>query len=204
MTRILLIRHATADQLGRVLYGRTPGVHLNSLGLWQARALAEELKRRYKINSVISSPLERALETAQMIADAQNLKVAIEEAFNELDFGRWVGKSFSELDDLPEWRQYNRFRSLARAPEGESLMEAQARAWARLDTLRKRFDNAVVAIVSHGDIVKALLLLLLGMPLDYVARFEVEPASVSELMLGDGEPVVQRINQVVWTRGGAA
>ncbi len=116
-----------------MLYGRTPGVHLNEEGCRQAQELGEALKGRYKIDAVVSSPLERATETAQFIADPQNLVVSTEEGLNELKFGAWVGKPFSELKDLEQWRQFNKHRSTTCAPGGESLGEAQARAWKSLE-----------------------------------------------------------------------
>src|SRR5256885_10904215 len=97
MTRILLIRHGSTDLLGRVLYGRMPGVHLNEEGRRQARAVGEALKARYTIDGVVSSPLERALETAQFVADSQNVNVSTDDGLNELEFGTWLGKPFTEL-----------------------------------------------------------------------------------------------------------
>jgi broad specificity phosphatase PhoE len=87
MIRILLIRHGTTDLLGRVLYGRMPGVHLNSAGVAQAHSLAQGLQARHQLTDVISSPMERALETAQPIAERQGLAVSADEAFTEIDFG---------------------------------------------------------------------------------------------------------------------
>jgi broad specificity phosphatase PhoE len=201
MTRILLIRHGSTDLLGRVLYGRMPGVLLNEEGRRQARATGEALKQRYTIDAVISSPLERATQTAQFIADPHGLDVSINEGLNEVECGTWVGKPFSDLKDCEEWLKFNRLRSLTRAPEGESLMEVQARAWKSLETIQARHPEGTVAAITHGDVVRSLLLLLLGMPLDYILRLEVAPASVSEIVLGGSEPLVSSINQSVWLCG---
>lgn len=198
MTRILLIRHGSTDLLGRVLYGRLPGVHLNEEGCRQAKETGQALKTRYKIDAVVSSPLERATETAHFIADPQNVRVSTEEGLNELEFGEWVGKPFSELKDLEQWRQFNRHRSTACAPGGESLGEAQARAWKSLDGVRARHQDATVAAITHGDIIRGLLMLLLGMPLDNILRLEIAPASVSEIMFGGGDPLVYSINETVY------
>jgi|SRR5690242_9756925 broad specificity phosphatase PhoE len=201
MTRILLIRHGSTDLLGRVLYGRMPGVHLNEEGRSQARATGEALKQRYAIDAVVSSPLERATQTARFVADPQGLDVAIDEGLNELECGTWVGKPFSDLSRCEEWQQFNRLRSLTRAPEGESLMEVQARAWKSLESIQARHPQGTVAAVTHGDVVRSLLLLLLGMPLDHILRLEVAPASVSEIVLGGSEPLISSINQSVWSWG---
>lgn len=198
--RILLIRHGTTDLLGRVLYGRMAGVHLNAEGCRQARVLAEKLKERYRISEVVSSPLERAVETARFIADAQGLDVSIDEGINEIDFGSWMGKTFTELLETDAWKRYNRLRATARPPDGEFMTEVQTRAWNTVERIlarHKQAENAVVAVVSHGDVVRALLILLLGMPLDHIYRLEVAPASVSEVLI-DGHPRVLGINLLPW------
>jgi broad specificity phosphatase PhoE len=198
MTRILLIRHGSADLLGRVLYGRMPGVHLNKEGQRQAQETGETLKVRCTIDAVISSPLERATETAHFIAAPQGVAVATEEGLNELEFGAWVGKPFSELNDLDQWRQFNKHRSMMRAPGGESLMDVQARAWRSLENISAHHRNATVAAITHGDVIRCLLMLLLGMPLDHILRLEIGPASVSEVMLGGGDPLVYSMNESVF------
>ncbi len=197
--RILLIRHGAVDLLGRVLYGRMPGVHLNEEGLAQAHRMTEVLKKRYRIDEVVSSPLERALETAQIVADAHALGVTVDEGVNEVDVGAWMGRSFGEIFEDDLWKRYNQFRSIASPPGGELIMQVQTRALASLEQIVARhrsLDNATAAIVSHGDVIRSLLILLLGMPVDHIHRLEVAPASVSEVLFGLAQPRVLNINQV--------
>lgn len=198
MIRILLIRHGSTDPLGRVLYGRTPGVHLNSEGRRQAEAVARMLKQRYTLREVVSSPLERTCETAQYIADAQGLDLTTEEDLNEIDFGSWMGMSFEELGDREDWRRYNASRSTTSPPGGESMMQVQARAWRGLANIMCRYqpgEDVSIAVVSHGDVVRGLLLLMLGMAIDHIHRLEIAPGSVSEVLVGAGEPRVVHVNQ---------
>jgi probable phosphoglycerate mutase len=186
MIRILLIRHGTTDLLGRVLYGRMPGVCLSQTGLDEARALAAALKERYDIQEVVSSPLERAQRTAQFLAESQDLSITIDEGLNEIDFGEWMGLSFDELANLQLWHQYNYSRSITHPPGGESMMEVQARAWKALLGVFERHnvhETRTVAVVSHGDVIRVLLILLLGMSLDHIHRLEIAPASVSEVWI---------------------
>lgn len=197
--RILLIRHGSIDLLGDVLYGRTPGVHLNAGGSREADQLAEKLKQRYEIDEVVSSPLERAVETARFVATAQGLGFSIEEAINEIDFGSWTGKNVTELRESEEWKRYNELRSTSTPPGGECMMQVQTRAWSCLETIAARYQNrteATVAVVSHGDVIRGLLILLLGMPLDYIHRLEVSPASVSEISLEARQPRVITVNDI--------
>ncbi len=199
MTRILLIRHGSTDPLGRVLYGRMPGIHLNAEGRRQSENLAQTLKQRYRLSEVIASPMERTHETAQFIADAQGLSITTEKEINEIDFGSWMGMSFDQLREREDWRRYNEFRSTAWPPGGESMMEVQARAsrgLAKIVDRHQHREDVTIAIVSHGDVVRALLLLMLGMAIDHIHRLEVAPASVSEVLLGAGEPRVVNVNQI--------
>jgi broad specificity phosphatase PhoE len=198
MIRILLIRHGSTDLLGRVLYGRMPGVHLNAEGIDQANALAKILKTRCSLREVISSPMDRAIETARPIAEAQAVDISVDEAFNEIDFGSWMGKPFPELHDLELWKRYYRFRATTRPPGGESMMDVQSRAWGGIALILERYqqaEDAAVAVVTHGDVVRALLLLVLGMSIDHIQRIEAAPASVSEILIRRSELRVRTMNE---------
>lgn len=197
--RILLIRHGVVELMGRVLYSRMPGVHLSEEGTRQAQALANALQERFRITEIVASPLERALETARPIAETQGLGVRIDEAFIEVDAGSWMGKPFDELYASEEWKTYNEHRSLACPPGGEFIIDVQTRAWLGVRNILRRYntaDDTTVAVVSHGDVIRGLLILLLGMPVDHIHRLEVAPASVSEISVGNGQPRVLAINQL--------
>lgn len=199
MTRILLIRHGDTDLTGRVLYGRMPGVHLSAEGHRQAQALAASIAARYQVNHLISSPLERAIETAQYLSDAVGLPIATHEGVVELDYGSWLGKSFDDIRESAHWQHYNRLRSLIGPPEGEMMLEVQTRAWSALREIMEPYldaEDATVAVVSHGDVIRSLLVLLLGMPLDNIYRVEVSPASLNEIVFDGHYGRVARINQL--------
>lgn len=182
MTVFLFIRHAAADHVGRALVGRSPGVHLNALGRSEAEALAQRLEPA-PIAAVYSSPLERALETAGPIAEAQDLEVRTADAFVEVDFGEWTGMTLEDLEQDDRWRWWNESRSTARAPAGEGMTEVLARAMGGVRSLAARHADEWVAVVSHCDVVRPLLAHFAGMPLDHVLRLEVAPASVSAVRL---------------------
>jgi broad specificity phosphatase PhoE len=198
MIRILLIRHGNTDTVGRVVYGRMPGVHLSEQGRRQAEAAGQAIRRRYQLHQVISSPMERAQETAGLIARPQNLSVSIDEAFNELDVGQWTGKTIEDLQSSPSWKQYNQLRSLYAPPGGERLIDVQQRSWNALDRMIREQREGTVAIVTHGDVIRSLLLLFLGAPLDHILRLEVGTGSVSEVNFDDGQPLVRTINEQFW------
>src|SRR4051812_46385865 len=96
MTKFLLIRHASHDLLGKVLVGRTPGVHLNAKGKMEAERLAQRLGLQ-TIGAIFTSPSERAQETAWPVAERLGLHARVLPAVDEIDFGEWRGKTFAEL-----------------------------------------------------------------------------------------------------------
>jgi broad specificity phosphatase PhoE len=154
-----------------------------------ARTLAER-----KLAAVVSSPMQRARETAAIVAAPHGLEVLEVAGLNEIDFGDWTGMTFEALHDAPGWAAFNTFRSTAPIPGGETMLAAQARAVATVAVLAARFPEAEVAAVSHGDIVKAVVAHALGVPLDLFHRIEIEPASRSVIALGPGATRVLGVN----------
>jgi probable phosphoglycerate mutase len=188
-----LIRHASYDLLGHVLAGRSPGHSLNETGRTEAVRLADTLATR-PVVALISSPVQRARETAVPISARLNLPIAIEPDLDEINFGDWTGRRFDELHPSHEWRVFNQLRSAAQIPGGETMLCAQARAVSAILRLRTAWPEGEIAIVSHGDIVKALLAYFLGVPLDLFRRIEIAPASRSVVRLHAAEVRIEAMN----------
>lgn len=188
MTVFHLVRHAEHDLLGRVLTGRMPGVSLNERGREQALALARYFSG-CPIAAVVSSPLERAQETAAPIAAALGLDVTTDAGLDEIDFGDWTGMAFEALQGLPEWQAWNQFRGTASTLGGEIMLEALARALRTLERLHRVYPYGELVLVSHQDMLKAVLAQSLGAPLDLMHRFELAPASRSVLQMFDDDSV---------------
>ncbi len=194
MTTFLLIRHGETDAVGREIMGWRPGWHLNANGREQAQRLAERLARR-PIQAFYTSPLERAVETAAILAAPHALEAQPEPDFAEVRFGAWEGCKFGELERMEEWRQYNRFRACVRPPGGEMLVEVQTRMVRRLQSLAREHREGTVAVVSHGDALRSALALYLGISLDMILRFEISPASLSVLEVTDWGSRVTLLNE---------
>jgi probable phosphoglycerate mutase len=195
-TTFFLVRHAAHDRVGSILCGRMAGVTLGDAGKAQARRLSERFARE-NVACLLTSPLERAVETAEPIAARIGEPAQISEAITEIDFGAWSGMSFEALAQDPRWTAWNGARSVSRPPGGESMLEAQGRIVGALADLRDRHPGRSVLLVSHSDVIKAALLYHLGMSLDSYARIEIEPASISTLVVGDWGSKVLRLNEVV-------
>jgi broad specificity phosphatase PhoE len=182
VTAFYLIRHGACDHVGRRLAGRTPGVSLNAAGQAQAEALVERLGG-VPLAAIYASPLERARQTAAPLARRAGLPILESAALAELDFGEWTGHAIEELGPREDWRSYNAFRSGSSAPAGEAMIAAQGRIVGELLRLRDAHPTGAVALVSHGDILRAALTYFLGMPLDLLLRLDIAPGSVSILDL---------------------
>lgn len=189
MTRVILVRHGSHDRLNRILCGRMPGVSLSAQGRDEADRLAEALRGRGAA-ALLSSPQSRTRETAAPIAAALGLALSEEPGLDEIDFGDWTGRALPDLAGDPAWQAWNTHRADHRPPGGESMGEAQARA---LAALLARSEECLIA-VSHGDVIRAVLLGILGLSVSAYDRLVVEPASISVVEFWPGGGRVCSVN----------
>ena len=190
------MRHAEHTQYNQCLSGRAADVPLSEVGRAQAQALAGYLSRD-GIARVECSPLDRTRETATYIADTSGVPLASREALIEIDMGDWTGRAMGSFGDDPAWRAWNEQRGSARIPGGESMGEAQDRIVGHIIRVAAEQDGRTVALVSHSDMIRAALAWALGLGLDNLLRFDIDPASVSRLVVGEWGARVLSINERV-------
>src|SRR5690242_11327595 len=193
MNRFFLIRHGATDLTGIEIYGRTGEVPLGTAGYAQAARVAQRLEGE-AITAVYSSPQERSVATARPLAERAGQQIRIAADLDEVDFGAWTGCRFSDLHDDERWRAFNTIRSCTRIPEGELILEVQSRAVRFIETLVDPERDASIALFSHGDVIRAALAYYLGLPLDMMLRFHIDPGSISILELGASGPAIRCIN----------
>jgi probable phosphoglycerate mutase len=193
MSQFYLIRHGDHDWLKKGIAGRIAGVHLNALGLAQAEALPQRLES-VTFAKIITSPLERAIETGAPLARAKGLAPVIAPEINELDFGDWNGQLTEMLHADPRWADWVRHRSVRRMPGGELITEVQARVVGFLERLHLENPHGHYALFSHGDSIRSALCHWMGLPLDLMPRLQVDPASISILSLDERGPMVLGVN----------
>ncbi len=183
---MLLIRHGENDYSKKArLAGRLPGIHLNEKGRKQAEDLAEALKAA-PIKAVYSSPLERALETAEPIAKVLGKTVKVEAGLLESDVGEWQGKSVRRLALTRYWKIIQRSPSRAGHPGGETFMQTQARIVAALDAICAKYKpRDLVACVFHADPIKLAVAHYIGLPLDHFQRLGCDTGSATLLAVGE-------------------
>lgn len=192
MSIFLLIRHGNSEAVDYIP-GRNPGVHLSKSGKQQAKELAETLLP-VQIDMLISSPLERTLETAHFIAEKKGLFTEVNEAFIELEFGEWTGKTFPDLEKLEQWKNFHTFRAGTKIPLGELISEAQTRFVTEIISLRKLHPEKTIAIVSHGDPIKAAICYFTGIPLNMMLGITVGTASISVIEINEWGSTLHCLN----------
>ena len=199
MTLVLLVRHGLTATTGTVLTGRTPGISLDDRGRAQAAALAARLAS-VPLDAIVSSPLERCRQTAEVVAAARAdglPAVTDEERVSECKYGDWTGKRLKELAKDPLWRVVQAHPSAVRFPgaDSESMLDMQHRAVSAVrdwnDALGK---DAAYVLCSHGDVIKAVIADSLGLHLDLCQRIQVDPCSLTVIRYTPLRPFLIRTN----------
>jgi probable phosphomutase (TIGR03848 family) len=197
MTTLLLVRHGLTTMTGPLLAGWTPGVHLDERGQAQAAALASRLAG-VPVAAVVSSPLERCVETAE----ALGREVTIDDRLGECRYGDWTGQELKKLVKDPLWRQVQAHPSAVTFPGGEALRDTAARAVDAIRDWNARLGaDATYVAVSHGDVIKAIVADALGLHLDQFQRITADPCSLTVIRYTELRPFVVRLND---TGGGVA
>ena len=198
--RLVLIRHAhsEANEAG-VLSGRLPHVHLSQKGIEQAKGLSTRLGN-FPIAQIRVSPMERCLETIQpwineyLSPKSAHCEPFIDERISEVDYGQWSGKKLSILSKNKLWKTVQESPSRMYFPSGEGIAQMQSRAMTSIHELIEVKRKGAGVVVSHGDVIKAIVASALGVHLDEFQRIVIDPASVSVLEYSGIKPRVLLLN----------
>lgn len=188
-TRLVLIRHAVTGETGSVLSGRTPGIELSEEGRAQAKQTAERLAG-LPVAAVYTSPIERTRQTAEIVAEPHGLEVRALDGVIEADYGQWTGQKLGDLAKTDLWKTVQVAPSRAGFPDGETIRAMQARAVEALDGVVDAHRGELIAVVSHSDVIKAVVAHYAGLHLDLFQRLVVSPTSVTAFAFGAGGPPV--------------
>jgi probable phosphomutase (TIGR03848 family) len=201
VTTVLLVRHGLTATTGHVLTGWTPGIPLDDRGQAQAAALAARLAP-LPLAAIVSSPLERCLQTAAAIAAGRDgRQVSTDDRVGECRYGDWTGRPLKRLAAEKLWRVVQLHPSAVRfpGPDGESMPDMQHRAVAAVRDWNSRLGHdATYVICSHGDVIKAIVADSLGLHLDQCQRIQADPCSLTVIRYTPLRPFVIRMND----RGG--
>ncbi|MEV0620716.1 bifunctional RNase H/acid phosphatase [Nonomuraea sp. NPDC050404] len=198
-TSLLLLRHGETElSLERRFSGRGEA-ELTANGLAQASAAAGRLSRDpYRLDVIVTSPLQRARQTAAAVAERAGLGVEVCEDLRETDFGAWEGHTFTEVQrrwpaELSTWLADPE----AAPPGGESFAAAARRVQAAKELLVERYEGKTVLVVSHVTPIKLLLRDALMAPLESLYRMHLDLACLSLIeYYADGPSVVKSFNDI--------
>lgn len=196
--RVLLVRHgqATFNVEGR-LPGQLPGIPLTDEGLRQASRAAVALAG-LRLDAVVSSPLERALETARIIARGWALDVREDPRLMDTDVGPWAGRKISDIaKEDPNWGAF--LKNPTQPPPGVESMDAvRARAAAVIEDLRAGDGiGENIVVVAHADVIKLVIARYTGISVESALALHITNASITALaFVGEHPPALLAAN---WT-----
>lgn len=186
---LLLLRHGETEHTAQKRFSGSDGADppLTSEGERQARAAADRLVREGAVDAVVSSPMRRARQTADIVADALGQEVHEVADVRECAFGEWEGLTFAEVQEgWPELLASWLADPTVAAPGGESFDAVRRRVQVARDKLLARHPHRTVLVVTHVVPVKLLVADALGAPLSVVYRMELSPASLTEVQWYEG------------------
>ncbi|CAL9587841.1 Bifunctional protein [Streptomyces sp. enrichment culture] len=196
----VLLRHGETPLTPQKRFSGSGGSDpsLSDAGREQAEKAAAALARRGTVQAVVTSPLARTRQTAEIVAARLGLGVSVEEGLRETDFGAWEGLTFAEVrerwpDDLNAW-----LTSPDAEPTGggESFAATGARIAATRDKLVAAHAGRTVLLVSHVTPIKTFVQLALGAPTESLFRMELSAASLSAVAYyADGGASVRLFNE---------
>jgi broad specificity phosphatase PhoE len=196
MTSIYLVRHGqTAWNKEEIFRGRTD-VPLDETGLRQAE-LAGEYFKGMEIHAIYSSPLSRALETAQKIAQFHNTKVQPLQGILDMSFGRWEGQSHLDIqkNDREIYRQWREEPHLVRLPSGESLDDVRVRAMAALEEVIRNHPGKTLILVSHRVVNKVLICGILGLDNSHFWQITQDTTAINLIKYKEGKYILSLMNE---------
>lgn len=198
MTRLYLIRHGETEwNRQRRTQGCGNDLSLSQNGLLQAKALANRLKN-ISVDTIYSSDLKRAYETAFEISKTIELPVNTSPGLREMNLGCFEGLTFDEIE-----RQYKEVFEIWRSnpketiiPEGEALITLQERISSEIDEIIQEHDGKNIIVVSHGISIKMLILKVLCMDISNHDRIRLDNAGISIIEYRGNRPVLTLLNDI--------
>lgn len=194
--RLIVARHGQTERNRNAIALGRDDVPLNETGLCQAKALGERLSRE-PVAAVYTSPLQRALRTAEAVAEPHHLSTTVDERLIEMHVGELDGLTFPAIRErypglierwLTEEGPEHPF------PGGESLVEVAERAWAAVQDIAARHPGEAAVVVTHNLVILCVLCRALGLDLARFRRLKHDVAALSVIEFASGRTTVVSIN----------
>lgn len=195
MSLVVLIRHAHSQaNAAGILSGRHPNITLSEKGRAQAQELVTRLGA-LKVKEIRISPLQRCLETIDpWLSTKSKIRRVEDHGITEVDYGTWSGRTLRSLSREKLWKMVQENPSRVFFPDGEGMANMQARAIHSMHSGISSSGNGAIVMVSHGDVIKALVAANLAMRLDDFQRIMIDPASITVFDFSSQQPRLLLLN----------
>jgi alpha-ribazole phosphatase len=187
---VLVIRHGETDWNRELRVMGNAAVPLNEDGRAQC-ALAAELLRNFHVSRIVTSPLLRAVESAEILSKGLAVKVTEDRDLEEVRFGSWQGLTYEDIRSDPVYRAFMADPLTQTTPGGETILDVQRRG---LTGLGRVEPGENVLFVSHGDIIRTALCHFLSVPVTEFRRVRVDNCGVSAVSVRGGHAEVRFVN----------
>lgn len=195
VTNLYLVRHGETDWNKENRCQGITNTELNQVGLRQAEALAKRLQNE-NIDCVYSSELNRAIKTAAIISEELNLDFKKEACLNEINFGNWQGEIFDELAEIDgySYDEWINTPHLARFPGEGNLINVKKRTMKRVNDIIQENKGKNILMVSHGAILKVILLGILNMGLEQYNKIHFDNTSLNIITINNKNSYLRLLN----------
>lgn len=200
MTEIIIVRHGETEwNVGEIFRGRID-IDLNETGIKQAELLAEYLSKQ-KIDAIYSSPLKRALRTAEIIAGYHNLNVDIAPSLIDFDYGKWQGLAHQEVKDKYKelYAVWIKRPDQVKIPAGESLHDVRERVMIVVTNIITRYQGTVI-LVSHRVVNKILICALLGLDNSHFWRIKQDTCGITTFTYENEQFILTKHNDTSYLK----
>jgi len=200
MTTIMLIRHGETDWNTEEIFRGRIDIELNETGIEQAGLLAKYLAN-VPIAAVYSSPLKRAVKTAELIVSYHGVKVEITPELTDLNYGEWQGLPHSVVKERYKelYDEWLRSPHRVKMPNGEGLDDVMRRTTGLIERVIAKHDG-IVALVSHRAVNKVLICALLGLDNTHFWNIKLDTCGVTTFIYENSRFVLTRHNDISFLR----
>jgi len=202
VTQIILVRHGQTEWNRVERFRGRVDVPLNEVGLAQAEATGRRIAAQWQPAAIYSSPLSRAMATANAIARQASLQVQVHQGLLDIDYGQWHGLTPDEVktrwpDDHDAWYHHP---ETACIPGGETLADLRVRGLAAVNELAERYDGETIVLVGHTVINRVILLAVLGLGNDRFWRLRQDTCAINVFEAAAGDFTIVSLNDTCHLR----
>lgn len=195
MTKIYLVRHGQTDWNKQLVFRGRKDIPLNEVGMMEANSIAQGLEEE-KIDSIYTSPLKRAVQSAGPASKVSGIKIEQAADFIDINYGKWEGLSFTEVQNRYK-EQYNLWENhpeKVEFPAGETLEEARHRSFMAFKNIIRNSLHKSLLIVSHRVINKLLLCAILDLPNSYFWKIRQDTACINVIECTHEMFILEKMN----------